>query len=146
MPGCTVKARANGQQAKAREKNRTIGVYPETKHPTFHQDLGLPLQDKLLAALSKAGWNSAEAPVFKAPGAQLRQRPGEGIRAVLPARRERLVQRFPRQRGGGARRLLSRARQVTRPAARPARAAAQPAGGDGAPVGTEAILMAVHMK
>ncbi len=51
-------------QAKAREKNRTIGVYPETKHPTFHQDLGLPLEDKLLAALNQVGWNSAEAPVF----------------------------------------------------------------------------------
>jgi glycerophosphoryl diester phosphodiesterase len=43
---------------------RTIGIYPETKHPTFHRDLGLPLEDTLLATLSAAGWNSASAPVF----------------------------------------------------------------------------------
>jgi glycerophosphoryl diester phosphodiesterase len=51
-------------QTKGREKGRTIGVYPETKHPTFHQDLNLALEDRLLAALTKVGWNSAEAPVF----------------------------------------------------------------------------------
>jgi glycerophosphoryl diester phosphodiesterase len=51
-------------QTKAREKGRTIGVYPETKHPTFHQDLNLALEDRLLAALTKVGWNSAAAPVF----------------------------------------------------------------------------------
>jgi glycerophosphoryl diester phosphodiesterase len=43
---------------------RTIGIYPETKHPTFHQDLGLPLEDKLLAALETAGWNKADSPVI----------------------------------------------------------------------------------
>jgi glycerophosphoryl diester phosphodiesterase len=43
---------------------RTIGIYPETKHPTFHQKLNLPLEDRLIAALEKAGWNSREAPVF----------------------------------------------------------------------------------
>jgi glycerophosphoryl diester phosphodiesterase len=51
-------------QTKGREKGRTIGVYPETKHPTFHQDLNLALEDRLLAALTKVGWNSADAPVF----------------------------------------------------------------------------------
>ncbi len=51
-------------QNKGKEKNRTIGVYPETKHPTFHQDLNLALEDRLLAALTKVGWNSADAPVF----------------------------------------------------------------------------------
>jgi glycerophosphoryl diester phosphodiesterase len=43
---------------------RTIGVYPETKHPTYHQQLGLPLEDKLLASLERVGWNRAGAPVF----------------------------------------------------------------------------------
>jgi glycerophosphoryl diester phosphodiesterase len=51
-------------QAEGREKGRIIGVYPETKHPTFHQDLNLALEDRLLAALTKVGWNSADAPVF----------------------------------------------------------------------------------
>lgn len=49
---------------KAREKDRPIGIYPETKHPTYHQSIGLPLEDRLLAALTRAGWNSRRAPVF----------------------------------------------------------------------------------
>lgn len=49
---------------KSREHNRRIGIYPETKHPTYHQKLGLPLEDRLLHALSQAGWNHRSAPVF----------------------------------------------------------------------------------
>jgi glycerophosphoryl diester phosphodiesterase len=49
---------------KAHEKGRTIGIYPETKHPTYHQQINLPLEDRLLAALSRAGWNHRQAPVF----------------------------------------------------------------------------------
>jgi len=49
---------------KSAETGRTIGIYPETKHPTYHQALGLPLEDKLLAALTRAGWNHRHAPVF----------------------------------------------------------------------------------
>lgn len=49
---------------KAHEKGRTIGVYPETKHPTFHQQLGLALEDRLLHSLRRAGWNHRFAPVF----------------------------------------------------------------------------------
>ncbi|WP_046244911.1 glycerophosphodiester phosphodiesterase [Hymenobacter terrenus] len=45
-------------------KGRTIGIYPETKHPTFHETLGLPLTSKLMEALTAAGWNNREAPVF----------------------------------------------------------------------------------
>jgi glycerophosphoryl diester phosphodiesterase len=43
---------------------RTVFVYPETKNPSYHRDLGLPLEDKLIAALNSAGWNSRSAPVF----------------------------------------------------------------------------------
>jgi glycerophosphoryl diester phosphodiesterase len=49
---------------KTQEKGRPIGVYPETKHPTYHQGVGLPLEDRLLAALQRAGWNRRGAPVF----------------------------------------------------------------------------------
>jgi glycerophosphoryl diester phosphodiesterase len=45
-------------------KGRTVGIYPETKHPTFHEQLNLPITDKLLEALAKAGWNHSQAPVF----------------------------------------------------------------------------------
>jgi glycerophosphoryl diester phosphodiesterase len=51
-------------KAKSKEKGRTIAVYPETKNPSFHRDLGLPLEDKLIAMLDAAGWNAKDAPVF----------------------------------------------------------------------------------
>ncbi len=51
-------------KAKTRETGRTIGVYPETKNPTYFRDLGLPLEDKLIAMLDAAGWNSNTAPIF----------------------------------------------------------------------------------
>lgn len=41
-----------------------VGIYPEIKHPTFHNDLGLPIRKKLLEALTNAGWNHSEAPVY----------------------------------------------------------------------------------
>ena len=43
---------------------RPVGVYPETKHPTYFRSLHLPLEEKLLASLRKHGWNNREAPVF----------------------------------------------------------------------------------
>ncbi len=43
---------------------RTIGIYPETKHPSYFRALGLPLEPPLLAALKAAGWTSKTAPVF----------------------------------------------------------------------------------
>ena len=43
---------------------RTIGIYPETKHPTWHCEQGLPLEPALLAALDAAGWTTRDAPVF----------------------------------------------------------------------------------
>ncbi len=49
---------------KSTETGRTIGLYPETKNPSHFRQLGLPLEDKLLAALSAAGWNSRSAPVL----------------------------------------------------------------------------------
>ena len=36
-------------------KRKGVGIYPETKHPTFHQRLGLPLEGRLVPALDKAG-------------------------------------------------------------------------------------------
>lgn len=51
-------------KATARKTGRTIGVYPETKHPTYHQKAGLALEPKLLAALAAVGWNHRRAPVF----------------------------------------------------------------------------------
>jgi glycerophosphoryl diester phosphodiesterase len=49
---------------KADEEDRVIGVYPETKHPSYHQKLGLPLEDRLLDTLTRHGFNYRGAPVF----------------------------------------------------------------------------------
>ncbi|HSD36161.1 MAG TPA: glycerophosphodiester phosphodiesterase [Rhodocyclaceae bacterium] len=49
---------------KSKETGRVIGIYPETKHPTYHRNLGLPLEGRLIKALEKAGWNHRSAPVF----------------------------------------------------------------------------------
>ena len=43
---------------------RTIGVYPETKHPTYHVNQGLQLEDRLLAVLAKYGYTSKTSPVI----------------------------------------------------------------------------------
>ncbi|CAN7322109.1 glycerophosphodiester phosphodiesterase [Acidovorax sp. LjRoot194] len=43
---------------------RTVGVYPETKHPTYHVNLGLPLEDRLLTILAKYGYTTKGSPVI----------------------------------------------------------------------------------
>ena len=48
----------------SQRRGRTVGIYPETKHPTFHQDLGLALEPRLVAALKKHGLNRSNAAVF----------------------------------------------------------------------------------
>jgi glycerophosphoryl diester phosphodiesterase len=40
---------------KSAETGRTIGVYPETKHPSYFRSLGFPLEEPLLANLREAG-------------------------------------------------------------------------------------------
>ena len=45
-------------------KRHHVGIYPETKHPTYHKDLGLPLEGRLVAALKREGLNRRGAQVF----------------------------------------------------------------------------------
>ncbi len=45
-------------------RGRVVGIYPETKHPTLHQEVGLPLEDRLVNILKRYGLNSKKAPVF----------------------------------------------------------------------------------
>lgn len=51
-------------QAESAGRGRTIGVYPETKHPTFHFVNALPLEDKLLEILAKYNLTSRNSPVI----------------------------------------------------------------------------------
>jgi glycerophosphoryl diester phosphodiesterase len=46
------------------ETGRTIGIYPETKHPTYFAGIGHPTDAPLVAELRAAGWDKANAPVF----------------------------------------------------------------------------------
>jgi len=52
-------ARAGSQRT-----GRTIGVYPELKHPTYFASIGLPTEDRLVTKLKALDLNSATAPVF----------------------------------------------------------------------------------
>ena len=45
-------------------RKRPVGVYPETKHPTYFRGISLPLEEKLIASLQRHGWNDRTAPVF----------------------------------------------------------------------------------
>ena len=47
-----------------KELHRDIGIYPETKHPTFFRAAGLPLEPKLVDALNRNGLNRPDAKVF----------------------------------------------------------------------------------
>jgi glycerophosphoryl diester phosphodiesterase len=48
----------------SRELGRPIGIYPETKHPSYFRSIGLPLEPKLVEALNRNGLNHPGANVF----------------------------------------------------------------------------------
>ncbi|QHL89628.1 glycerophosphodiester phosphodiesterase [Sphingomonas changnyeongensis] len=41
-----------------------VGVYPETKHPSYFRGIGLPLEAAMLKVLADHGWTRAADPVF----------------------------------------------------------------------------------
>ena len=43
---------------------RSIGIYPETKHPTYFASIGKPMEKPLLDALARTGFARASDPVF----------------------------------------------------------------------------------
>lgn len=45
-------------------KAHGVGVYPETKHPTYFEKRGQSFDDPLLETLARHGWRDATAPVF----------------------------------------------------------------------------------
>jgi len=51
-------------KAQSAATGRTIGIEPETKHPSYFKSIGLPLEAPLLATLERNGWNNKSAPVF----------------------------------------------------------------------------------
>ena len=51
-------------KGKSAETGRTIGIYPETKHPTYFRSIGLSLEEPLLALLQENEYRGRTAPVF----------------------------------------------------------------------------------
>ena len=47
-----------------KKTGRTIGIYPETKHPSYFRSIGMPLEDKMLEVLSKNGYSGKNAACF----------------------------------------------------------------------------------
>lgn len=47
-----------------RRRGRPVGVYPETKHPSYFRSIGLPLEGPLLRSLRRFGLERRDAPVF----------------------------------------------------------------------------------
>ena len=41
-----------------------VGLYPETKHPTYFRGVGLPLEERMLEVLGAAGYGESTDPVF----------------------------------------------------------------------------------
>jgi glycerophosphoryl diester phosphodiesterase len=73
-------------ERRSRETGRRIGVYPETKHSSYYRSIGLPLEERLLAALSRRGWTTSAAPVF------IQSFEVENLRALRARTGVRLVQ------------------------------------------------------
>ncbi|MGQ0778773.1 MAG: glycerophosphodiester phosphodiesterase [Pseudonocardiales bacterium] len=48
----------------SKETRRQIGIYPETKHPTYFQSIGLALEPPLVRTLTHNGLNRPNAKVF----------------------------------------------------------------------------------
>jgi glycerophosphoryl diester phosphodiesterase len=51
-------------RAESKRVGRTIGVYPEMKHPAYFASIGLPIEGRMVEALKRNDLNSKTAPVF----------------------------------------------------------------------------------
>ena len=50
--------------ALVRATKRRVGIYPETKHPSYFAAIGKPMERALINALARAGYTKADDPVF----------------------------------------------------------------------------------
>lgn len=80
-------------RAKEAEAHRRIGLYPETKHPTYFAKIGLPHQAALLALLSRYGYENRDDPVF------IQSFEVDNLKALRAATRLRLIQLVDAQGG-----------------------------------------------
>jgi glycerophosphoryl diester phosphodiesterase len=69
-----------------KRRGRVVGVYPETKHPTYFRRIGLALEPKLLATLKSHNLDRRDAPIF------IQSFEVGNLRALAKETRVRLVQ------------------------------------------------------
>jgi len=67
-------------------KAHNVGVYPETKHPSYFASIGLPHEAPLLAMLTSFGHVTKDAPIF------IQSFEVENLRALRPKTKLRLIQ------------------------------------------------------
>lgn len=65
---------------------RTIGVYPELKHPRYFRSIGLPMEERFAAELRALGLDARDAPVF------VQSFEPTALQRLRPLTRARLVQ------------------------------------------------------
>jgi glycerophosphoryl diester phosphodiesterase len=51
-------------QQQSKQLNKTIGIYPETKHPSYFRSIGLPLEKRLVDTLTSNGYRGKNAAVY----------------------------------------------------------------------------------
>ncbi|MEZ4585019.1 MAG: glycerophosphodiester phosphodiesterase [Gemmatimonadales bacterium] len=51
-------------EAESRARGRVIGVYPETKHPSYHESRGLAITRAVLETLERRGYRTDRDPIF----------------------------------------------------------------------------------
>jgi glycerophosphoryl diester phosphodiesterase len=67
-------------------KAHGVGVYPETKHPSYFASIGFPHEAPLLAMLTKFGHVTKDAPIF------IQSFEVENLKALRPKTKLRLIQ------------------------------------------------------
>lgn len=73
-------------KAQSAKTGRTIGIYPETKHPSYFASIGLPHEAPLLALLERYGHVDKSAPVF------IQSFEVENLKALRAKTKVRLIQ------------------------------------------------------
>lgn len=73
-------------KAQSAKTGRTIGIYPETKHPSYFASIGLPHEAPLLALLERYGHVDKAAPVF------IQSFEVENLKALRTKTKVRLIQ------------------------------------------------------
>ena len=102
-----------------RRLGRRIGLYPETKHPSYHESLGLPITDSLLSVLARHGYRDGSEPVF------IQSFEASNLQAARPQTKLRLV-RLLEAAGEGLRAIAAYADGIG-----PSKDLVQPIGPDG---------------